>query len=91
MGTYVFPDAKYKFYLDAEVEERAKRRYLQLSEINKNLKLSKVLEDIKYRDKNDIGRQESPLHPATNAVIIDTSNLTVSEVVGLILEKINID
>lgn len=91
MGTYVFPNAKYKFYLDAEVEERAKRRYLQLSENNKNLRLDKVLEDIKYRDKNDTSRQESPLHPASNAVIIDTSNLTVSEVVGLILERINLD
>lgn len=91
MGTYVFPYAKYKFYLDAQVEERAKRRYMQLSENNKNLKLDKVLEDIKYRDKNDTSRQESPLHPASNAVIIDTSNLTVSEVVGLILERINLD
>ena len=89
MGTYVFPNAKFKFYLDADPKERAKRRYLQLLENNPKINFEKVLKDVLERDKTDMEREESPLHPAPNAVIIDTTNLTVSEVVGLILERIN--
>ena len=83
MGTYVFPDAKNKFYLDAKVEERAKRRYIQLGE--KNIDFNKVKIDLEKRDIQDKNREESPLHPASNAVIIDTTNLSISEVVGKIL------
>ena len=87
-GTYVFPGAKYKFYLDASPEERANRRYLQLKEINKKeiQTFEEVLNEIKSRDKQDMERKESPLHPAVNAVIIDTTSLTPSEVVVKILE-----
>ena len=87
-GTYVFPGAKYKFYLEATAEERANRRYLQLKEKNKKeiQTYKEVLNEIKTRDKQDMERKESPLHPALNAVIIDTTSLTPSEVVVKILE-----
>jgi len=90
MGTYVFPDAKHKFFLDATVEERASRRYKELIENNFELDLSyeDVLQDIINRDKQDIEREESPLHPASNAVIIDTTNLTPDEVVGKIIKTL---
>ena len=84
MGTVVFPEAKYKFYLDASTEERARRRFLQLND-NK-LTYEMVLDEIKKRDKQDMERKESPLHPAPNAVIIDTTDLTPSEVVVKILK-----
>jgi len=88
MGTYVFPDAKYKFYLDATAEERAMRRYRQLISENSDEKMTfdNVLIEIKKRDKQDMERKESPLHPALNAVIIDTTSLTPSEVVVKIIK-----
>lgn len=88
MGTYVFPDAKYKFYLDATAEERAMRRYRQLISENSDEKMTfdTVLIEIKKRDKQDMERKESPLHPALNAVIIDTTSLTPSEVVVKIIK-----
>jgi len=87
-GTYVFPGAKNKFYLDATAEERANRRYHQLKEKSKKevQTYEEVLKEIKTRDKQDMERKESPLHPALNAVIIDTTSLTPSEVVVKILE-----
>lgn len=89
MGTYVFPNAKHKFYLDATAEERAKRRYKQLKEKNNEEvhTFEEVLNEIKSRDKQDMERKESPLHPALNAVIIDTTSLTPSEVVVKILKS----
>ena len=90
MGTYVFPDAEYKFFLDATPEERANRRYKELMEDKMNIKITfkEVLEDIVNRDKQDKERKESPLHPALNAVIIDTTNLTPDEVVGKIIKTL---
>lgn len=88
-GTYVFPGAKNKFYLDATAEERANRRFRQLKEQSKKevQTYEQVLNEIKTRDKQDMERKESPLHPALNAVIIDTTSLTPSEVVVKILES----
>ena len=90
MGTYVFPGAKHKFYLDATVEERAERRYKELINDKIDIKISydEVLKDIINRDKQDKERKESPLHPALNAVIIDTTNLTPNEVVGKIINTL---
>lgn len=89
MGTYVFPNARHKFYLDATAEERANRRYKQLKDKNNEevQTFEEVLSEIKSRDKQDMERKESPLHPALNAVIIDTTSLTPSEVVVKILES----
>ncbi|NIP30783.1 MAG: (d)CMP kinase [Candidatus Dadabacteria bacterium] len=83
MGTYVFPNAKHKFYLDASLNERARRRYEQFNQNNTDFQT--VLNELKIRDKQDMTREQSPLHPAMNAVIIDSTNLTISEVVGKIL------
>jgi CMP/dCMP kinase len=82
MGTYVFPDAKHKFYLDADLEIRAKRRANQLKEIlGINMNEERVSKEIKDRDQLDMTRESCPLHPADDAVIIDTSSMTVNEVV----------
>ena len=81
-GTYVFPDAKYKFYLDASPEIRANRRALQLKEIlGVNINEQKVLKEINERDTLDMTRNICPLHPADDAVIINTSTLSIKEVV----------
>ena len=88
MGTYVFPDAKYKFYLDATVEERAQRRRDELIESGINISLDNMIKEIELRDKQDRERSESPLHPATNAVIIDTTNLIADEVKNRIITDV---
>ena len=89
MGTYVFPDAKHKFYLDADIDVRAKRRQEQLMEQGFYEEFEDVKHDLVLRDKQDMGREESPLHPSPNAVIIDTTELTISEVVDLIVKEVN--
>ena len=88
MGTYVFPNADFKFYIDASLDERAKRRWLQLKENGIKANMEDVKEEIEIRDRRDRERQESPLHPASDAVIIDTTNLTADEVVEKIIKAI---
>ena len=90
MGTYVFPQATFKFYLDATLEERAIRRRKQLMENNVNIELDKMIKEIELRDKQDKGRLESPLHPAPNAVIIDTTNLNADEVTNRIITEVKV-
>lgn len=79
-GSVVFPNADYKFYLDASLEERAKRRYKE--ELSKEVDISfeAVKESIKKRDKYDSNRKDSPLVVPENAIIIDTTNMTIYEV-----------
>src|SRR3972149_5032169 len=79
MGTYVFPNADFKFYIDASLSERARRRRIQLKESGIKVSIEEVKSDIEGRDKQDKERLESPLHPAPDAVIIDTTNLTVDK------------
>ncbi|MCK5709620.1 MAG: (d)CMP kinase [Deltaproteobacteria bacterium] len=88
MGTYVFPDAKFKFYLDATIEERAKRRNNQLTQSGNNIGADNMIKEIELRDKQDKERLESPLHPAPNAVIIDTTNLIADEVINRIIAEV---
>ena len=88
MGTYVFPEANFKFYLDASLNERANRRRNQLMENGIEIGMDKLLKDIELRDKQDTERMDSPLHPATNAVIIDTTNLDTDEVVKRIITEV---
>ncbi len=88
-GTVVFPDARYKFYLDATPEERARRRSLQLLEKGEKADELDILAQIIKRDANDSSRAIAPLKAADDAVIIDSSNLTIDEVVCFILEKIS--
>lgn len=88
MGTYVFPDAGHKFYLDATLEERTRRRHSQLETQGLFTSAEKVKNELIARDRQDMERDESPLHPASNAVIIDTTELTISEVIDLIINVV---
>lgn len=89
MGTTVFPDARIKFFLEASALERAKRRYLQLKDIHQNVTLENLLAEIKERDVRDKERAVSPLIPARDAVVIDTTGLGIEEVFELILKEVN--
>lgn len=89
IGTYVLPDARYKFYLTASLEERARRRYNEM--IEKGLtdtNLEDVMNDISFRDKNDSSRSFAPLSKANDALEIDTTGLDPSEVTQKILSFI---
>lgn len=81
MGTTVFPDAPCKVFLTASASERAKRRYKQLKDKGISVNLSALLEDIQARDKRDTERSVSPLKPAADAVTVDTTGLSIEEVV----------
>jgi len=87
-GTVVFPEAPIKFFLDATVEERGRRRFEELREKSKKVNLEQVTSDIKQRDANDSSRRHAPLAPAHDAVIIDSSPMTVGEVVARMIEII---
>ena len=89
MGTYVFPNADFKFYLDASIDERARRRWLEPSAIDSRLTLNEIKHEIEQRDAQDSERSESPLHPAPNAVIIDTTKLSADEVIRVVLSEVN--
>lgn len=85
MGTVVFPDADIKFYLYATSEERANRRYLQLQKSGNNVSLAEVMDELTKRDARDTSRTHAPLKPARDAVMIDTSGLTVTQVFDKVL------
>ena len=89
IGTVVFPDADYKFFITASIEERAKRRFEELQIKNKSVNFESVMEEIKNRDYLDSTRELSPLKKANDAILIDTTHLNVDEQVNLILAKIN--
>ncbi len=88
MGTVVFPETKNKFFLTASCEERALRRYKQLNNIGIYVKLSELAVEIASRDKRDSTRTIAPLVAATDAVTIDTTELSIEEVVERILNKL---
>ncbi|NLD50107.1 MAG: (d)CMP kinase [Clostridiaceae bacterium] len=86
IGTYVLPDAEFKFFLNASLEERAKRRYKeQLLKGITGTSLEEVKKDMEYRDKNDSSREFAPLCKATDAIEIDTTNMSIENVVDKIL------
>lgn len=86
IGSYVLPEANYKFFLTASVEERAKRRYNEQAGIGMNkVSFDEVLKDMIYRDKNDSEREFAPLKKASDAIEIDTTNMKISEVIDKIL------
>ncbi|MGQ0792756.1 MAG: (d)CMP kinase [Deltaproteobacteria bacterium] len=89
MGTYVFPEADFKFYLDAALEERARRRHRQLLEMGIREPLGAVLDAMRARDAQDKERAQAPLHPAVNAVIIDTTSVAAADVIDKIVETVN--
>lgn len=93
MGTVVFPDADAKIFLTASPEERAERRYKQLIDKGESVSLAALVEQVRKRDERDMNRKASPLVPATNAVVLDSSEMSIDEVLnsGLeIVEKIGI-
>ncbi|QBY05776.1 (d)CMP kinase [Thalassotalea sp. HSM 43] len=85
MGTVVFPDAKVKVFLDASAEERARRRYLQLQQKGGDVSIGRLLEDIRLRDDRDRNRAVAPLVPAEGALIVDSTEMSIEQVVEKIL------
>jgi cytidylate kinase len=88
MGTVVFPGAPLKFYLTASATERAERRYKQLIAKGENVSLPRLLEDIEERDARDSNREVSPLVPAEDAIIIDSTATPISDVFELVMLKV---
>ena len=88
MGTVVFPAAPLKFFLTASPEERARRRYKQLIAKGDNVSLPRLLEDIQERDERDSSRAVSPLLPAEDAIILDSSTMPIAEVFALVMLKV---
>ena len=84
MGTTVFPDAFCKFYLMASAEERAKRRYKQLIDMGIECNINSLLDEINARDERDMNRSASPLKPAHDAIIVDTTSLSFDSVYQLV-------
>ena len=85
MGTVVFPDADIKIFLDAEPAERARRRLLELVDRGEKVDYEDVLNDIILRDEQDRNRTAAPLKPAPDAVVLDTTHLTIGEVVDALV------
>jgi len=85
MGTVVFTDASIKVYLTASAQERAKRRFKQLKEKGIDANLVKITEEIELRDRRDSERKTAPLVPAEDAIYLDSSNLTIDEVIQQVL------
>ena len=86
IGTVVLPDAPLKIYLDASPEERARRRRQELLAVGRDETLEEVRKELALRDEIDSGRTASPLRPADDAVVIDTDQLTLDDVVERIME-----
>lgn len=86
MGTAVFPDARLKVFVTASPEERALRRHKQLIVKGNSVTMESLLRDIRERDARDAERAASPLVPAPDAVLLDTTNLTIAEAVDRVLE-----
>ena len=89
IGTVVFPGADKKFYLDADFNERAKRRHKELNEMGQEISLPEVEGDLSNRDTIDSTRKCAPLKKADDAIYVDTTNMTIEEVVNKVLQWIN--
>lgn len=85
MGTVIFPDAQFKFFLTADLEERARRRFKQLKNKELHVSLESILQDLIERDLRDKQRGTAPLKPADDAIILDTTKLSVQHVFDAIL------
>lgn len=86
MGTVIFPDADVKIFLDASVEERARRRYRQLRANGKDVTLDRLMSDLEARDRRDRERSVSPTLPAADAVIVDSTDMDLEQVVERVLD-----
>lgn len=90
MGTVVFPQAQLKIYLTASIEERAQRRYKELLAKGENVNLPALEEQVRSRDERDMSRDASPLIPAEDAIELDTSELSIQEVMDTVLNLVYI-
>ena len=88
MGTVVFPDAPLKIYLTATSEERAKRRHKELLDKGEDVSLRALVEQVRSRDERDMSRDASPLVPAADAIELDTSMLSIQEVMDTVLNLV---
>ncbi len=88
MGTVVFADAPLKVFLTATAEERARRRYLQLKDKGEAVTLTSLLEEIRARDERDTSRAIAPLKPADDAIILDSTTMTIEQVLERILSEV---
>jgi len=88
MGSVVFPDAAVKIFLDASAEERAQRRYKQLIEKGLDANLAGLISEIRERDDRDRNRSVAPLKAADGALIVDSTALTIDEVVHVVMEQV---
>ncbi|MEW6775241.1 MAG: (d)CMP kinase [Bdellovibrionota bacterium] len=88
IGTVVFPDAEAKFFLTASLEERARRRQAELAAKGQEIPLAKILEDVAVRDRQDSSREQAPLVQAPDAHLVDSTGLTISEVIDRIVNKV---
>ncbi|KJH82659.1 (d)CMP kinase [Pseudomonas sp. KSR10] len=88
MGTVVFPDAPLKIFLTASAEERARRRFLQLKDKGDDVNLASLLDEIRVRDERDTQREVAPLKPADDAVQLDSTDLSIEQVLGQILSEV---
>jgi cytidylate kinase len=89
IGTAVFPDAEFKFFLDASPEVRAERRWRELNARGVTITREEVLAQLLERDRRDRGRELAPLKPAPDAIIIDASRMSVEEVVKLMAQRVS--
>ena len=88
MGTVVFPDAQLKVFLTASAEERARRRYLQLKAKGDDVSLASLLDEIRARDERDTQRAIAPLKPAMDAIQLDSTELSIDQVLERILSEV---
>ena len=89
IGTVVFPNARYKFYLDADVEVRARRRIKELEEKGKAVDAQKITKELQERDQRDISRSAGPLKKANDAIYIDSTHMSIDQVVDKMLTFIS--
>ena len=90
IGTVILPDAQYKFFLTASAEVRADRRYKELKEKGIDVDYKALLDEIIQRDYNDSNRETAPLKQADDAVLIDSSNMTLEESINAIADKVKV-
>lgn len=89
IGTAIFPDAEFKFFLDADVKTRARRRFEELQKKGASIAEREVLEQLIERDRRDSGRELAPLRRADDAIVIDSTNLSIEAVVAAMKAKFN--
>ena len=89
IGTAVFPDAEFKFFLDADAEVRADRRWRELDAHGVAITRAEVLAQLHERDRRDRGRELAPLKPAPDAIVVDASGMSVEEVVTLMAQRVS--